>query len=657
MGEIVEFPSNGHERERLPGRPGVRRGPGLIVIQEWWGLVPHINDVCDRFAAEGFVALAPDLYHGETTTEPDEAGKLMMALNLDQAAKDMARRHRPTCSAHDAVTSDRRRRHRLLHGRRPRPGARRAERPDAVAACVPVLRAHPVGATPSPTGRTLAGAGARPLRRARTASSAPTRSRQLEADAPTAVGKDVELVIYPGADHAFFNDTRPEVYDAEASAEAWDATLAFLRAEHRLSAPIAARTPTATSSTATSSSASGSVATSTAWSTPTTGPPALATGRRPRPARRPAAGAGRRRPPAWSPTSTPGADAERRRRPPRAGCGPRSSGSHTVGPQAGRRAASATPTRSSRATACAPRPVPEDDLAAAHRRLDEALPGAGPVARAATSPGARPRPSRPTSSTRPSRSLADDFRERTQPPVRPARRRAHRLRARDRQAVVGLQLLPGRPAQPGGHQHRPAGAVARRSATSSPTRPTPATTPSTAARRSGWCAAGGQLEETIFLVGTPQCLLAEGLADLGLEVLAGRRPRAAWSPSTCARSASRYDAEVVAAVARGRRGARRGAGQRRPDAPRRRAARSTTSSPTPSAGACCPATGPRSRSQFLTDPTWRAYIFCYVEGLPLCRRFVGRRPGPLRPPPHRAARARRPGGRCLVTRVIPASTG
>ena len=60
------------------------------MIQEWWGLVPHIKDVCDRFAAEGFVALAPDLYHGETTTEPDEAGKLMMALNVEQAAKDMS---------------------------------------------------------------------------------------------------------------------------------------------------------------------------------------------------------------------------------------------------------------------------------------------------------------------------------------------------------------------------------------------------------------------------------------------------------------------------------------------------------------------------------------------------------------------------------------
>ena len=62
-------------------------GPGVVVIQEWWGLVDHIKDVCDRFAAEGFVALAPDLYHGKQVAEPDEAGKLMMALELDRAAQ------------------------------------------------------------------------------------------------------------------------------------------------------------------------------------------------------------------------------------------------------------------------------------------------------------------------------------------------------------------------------------------------------------------------------------------------------------------------------------------------------------------------------------------------------------------------------------------
>src|SRR3954468_17748415 len=90
MGEIVEFPGNGATGRGYLATPWDEGGRGVVVIQEWWGLVPHIKDVCDRYAAEGFLALAPDLYHGETTTEPDEAGKLMMSLNLEQAAKDMS---------------------------------------------------------------------------------------------------------------------------------------------------------------------------------------------------------------------------------------------------------------------------------------------------------------------------------------------------------------------------------------------------------------------------------------------------------------------------------------------------------------------------------------------------------------------------------------
>lgn len=89
MGHIVEFPSNG-STGRGYFAPVAGGGPGVLVVQEWWGLVPHIEAVCDRFAAAGFSALAPDLYGGVTTTEPDEAGKLMMALNLDQAARDFS---------------------------------------------------------------------------------------------------------------------------------------------------------------------------------------------------------------------------------------------------------------------------------------------------------------------------------------------------------------------------------------------------------------------------------------------------------------------------------------------------------------------------------------------------------------------------------------
>src|SRR5215467_10402128 len=88
-GEIVEFPSNGKKASGYLAISATGQGPGVIVIQEWWGLVPHIKDVCDRFAAAGYVALAPDFYHGATAKSPDEAGKLMMALRIDEAEKDL----------------------------------------------------------------------------------------------------------------------------------------------------------------------------------------------------------------------------------------------------------------------------------------------------------------------------------------------------------------------------------------------------------------------------------------------------------------------------------------------------------------------------------------------------------------------------------------
>jgi carboxymethylenebutenolidase len=89
MGEMIEFQSNGGTCPGYLTTPASGSGPGVVIIQEWWGLVPHIRDVADRFAKEGFVALAPDLYHGKAASEPDEAGKYMMALNMAQAAKDM----------------------------------------------------------------------------------------------------------------------------------------------------------------------------------------------------------------------------------------------------------------------------------------------------------------------------------------------------------------------------------------------------------------------------------------------------------------------------------------------------------------------------------------------------------------------------------------
>ena len=222
MGERVEFPSNGHTTPGYLARPG-QPGPGIIVIQEWWGLVPHIEQIADRFADAGFVALAPDLYHGEKATSPDQAGKLMMALRIEDAAEGSGRRDRlPLVSAgRDAQES---RDDRILHGRRAvavrglsELGSRRVRG---------VLRwSSQREAGPEIT----AGAGARHL--CRQGRVRHTGERRRARPQLTALGKRHEFHRYPDADHAFFNDQRPEVYDASAAADAWAKTLALFRRE------------------------------------------------------------------------------------------------------------------------------------------------------------------------------------------------------------------------------------------------------------------------------------------------------------------------------------------------------------------------------------------------------------------------------------------
>jgi carboxymethylenebutenolidase len=220
MGEMLTFPSNGHTCDGYLAGDGT--GPGVIVIQEWWGLVPHIIDVADRFAAAGFTALAPDLYHGESTTEPDGAGKLMMALNLDQAARDMS----------GAVT--------LLQQRTGRDHVGvvgycmggglalvlAAKRPDAVAAAAPYYGVIPwASAQPdwSAIEAKIEGEYAELDDFAN-----PAAVHALESQLRS-LGKDATLHIHTGAQHAFFNDTRPEVYDAAASAIAFDRTVELFR--------------------------------------------------------------------------------------------------------------------------------------------------------------------------------------------------------------------------------------------------------------------------------------------------------------------------------------------------------------------------------------------------------------------------------------------
>lgn len=107
MGDMIEFASNGGSARGYLALPASGRGPGVLVLQEWWGLVPQIKGVCDRLAGEGFVALAPDLYHGDIAqhTEMDKAAKLMTEMPIDRAARDMGAAV-DYLRAHDAVKGD-----------------------------------------------------------------------------------------------------------------------------------------------------------------------------------------------------------------------------------------------------------------------------------------------------------------------------------------------------------------------------------------------------------------------------------------------------------------------------------------------------------------------------------------------------------------------
>ena len=227
MGERVEFPSNGATGGGYLAPAHEGAGLGVVVVQERWGLVDHIVDVCDRFAAEGFTALAPDLYHGRTVPngEPDEAAKALMAMDLERAARDLSGAV-DFLQAHDAVRG-----HGVAVVGFCMGGGLAlwlaALRPDSVRAAVPFYGIAPDGAEPDWSALTAAVEGhfAEDDDRA-----SPEAVTALEKRL-TELGKEVRVFTYPGTSHAFFDDTRPEFYDEDAARQAWVRTLEFLRAK------------------------------------------------------------------------------------------------------------------------------------------------------------------------------------------------------------------------------------------------------------------------------------------------------------------------------------------------------------------------------------------------------------------------------------------
>lgn len=218
MGERVSFPSNGHTCNGY----FAGKGPGVVVIQEWWGLVPHIESIVDRFAREGFSAIAPDLYHGKTTKSPDEAGRLLMEMDAERAVQEIigAGRYlltRPECTSKKyGVVGF------CMGGALAQFTA--LGNPENVAAAASFYG----GFKKVPMEWEKLAAPLLLIYAGNDKSVPPEKGRELEQKL-RGLGKQVEVAVYENTSHAFFNDARPEVYNADAAADAWRRTVELFR--------------------------------------------------------------------------------------------------------------------------------------------------------------------------------------------------------------------------------------------------------------------------------------------------------------------------------------------------------------------------------------------------------------------------------------------
>jgi carboxymethylenebutenolidase len=209
----VTFSSEAGQASGHLARPGKGK-PGIIVIQEWWGLVPHIKDVAGRFAAQGYIALAPDLYHGKSTVEAAEAEHLMKGLDWGRAAKEIAGAVRYLREVEGAT--------------------RVGVTGFCMGGALTIIAATQAGVDAYVAFYGFPPAGAAPLEKI----TAPgliffgeqeeffsVPDAQAFAEAQRKRGRKCEVITYPGAGHAFFNNDRPEAFRRDAANDAWRRTL------------------------------------------------------------------------------------------------------------------------------------------------------------------------------------------------------------------------------------------------------------------------------------------------------------------------------------------------------------------------------------------------------------------------------------------------
>lgn len=217
---MIQFPVGGDVGGGyLAGVDVAEVRPGLILVHEWWGLTDHIKGIADRFAGEGFVVLAPDLYGGKVTRDAEEAGRLMQGLDQQQAMGTLN-------AAVDYLKQQ------------------RIVRENAIGVagfCMGGSFALLLACHNKDIGAAAPFYGDVPPDDVLKDLNAPVLFIGAELDqwitlekmerlrkAMQRYGKAGEVVIYPGVNHAFFNDTRPDVYDEEAAEDAWKRVVDFL---------------------------------------------------------------------------------------------------------------------------------------------------------------------------------------------------------------------------------------------------------------------------------------------------------------------------------------------------------------------------------------------------------------------------------------------
>ena len=219
-GRMVEFEVDGQTaRGYLVAPAQGEKHPGLVVIQEWWGLNDHIKDIAGRFAGEGYVVIAPDLYDGKVTKDPEQAGQYMQNLDQSRALQILDGaieflKKQPNVKAESlGVTGF------CMGGTF---ALLLASHNESIKASAPFYGDVP----PDDVLKRLSapvlfiGAENDPW-------ITQEKMKRLK-DAMDKYGKEGEVKVYDGVGHAFFNDTRPDAYNKDAAEDAWRRVTQFL---------------------------------------------------------------------------------------------------------------------------------------------------------------------------------------------------------------------------------------------------------------------------------------------------------------------------------------------------------------------------------------------------------------------------------------------